>query len=36
MEKNRQGFEKVLEQKVLDLNPTENECDFYKFRWGIH
>ena len=23
-------FEKVLEQKVLDLNPTENECDFYK------
>lgn len=30
MEKDRQGFEKVLEQKVLDLNPTENECDFYK------
>ena len=30
MEKDRQGFKKVLEQKVLDLNPTENECDFYK------
>lgn len=30
MEKDRQGFEKVLEQKMLDLNPTENECDFYK------
>lgn len=30
MEKDRQGFEKVLEQKVLDLNPTENGCDFYK------
>ena len=30
MEKDRQGFEKVLEQKVLDLNPTENECNFYK------
>ena len=30
MENDRQGFEKVLEQKVLDLNPTENECDFYK------
>ena len=30
MEKDRQGFEKALEQKVLDLNPTENECDFYK------
>lgn len=30
MKKDRQGFEKVLEQKVLDLNPTENECDFYK------
>lgn len=30
MEKDRQEFRKILEQKVLELKPTEEECQFYK------
>lgn len=30
MENDRQAFKKVLDQKILQLNPTQNECDFYK------
>lgn len=30
IEKDRQGFENLLAQRVLDLCPSENECDFYK------